>query len=145
MLRRLTILVVLVTAPGLLLPWSLSTASLDAPAVAVRLDSSKTRVGLAQVHLDVTDLTLKGTELHGRYRIRVPLFPFKNDSGTIRLRAEDPIDLVNGIGSTLAGTAHSDSGIARDVLCTLGSGNSIQIGITLDKRIVTFTTKYQRL
>ena len=62
MLRRLTILVVLVTAPGLLLPSSFSTASLDAPAVAVRLDSSKTRIGLARAWKQLNSGARSGSE-----------------------------------------------------------------------------------
>jgi hypothetical protein len=144
-LRRISIPVVLITALCLLLPSSFSTAALDATESAFRVDPSKTRVGFTRVHLDVSDLTLKGTELQGRYRIRVPLFPFKNDTGTIRLHTDGPIDLEREITGKLTGTANSDSGIARDILCTLGPDNSIDIGITLNTRTLIFKTKYQRL
>jgi len=144
-LRRISIPVVLITALSLSLASSFSTASLDAAESAFRVDPSKTRIGFARVHLDVSDLTLKGTELQGRYRIRVPMFPFKNDTGTIRLRTDGPIDLEREITGKLMGTANSDSGIARDILCTLGPDNSIDIGITLNTRVLTFKTKYQRL
>jgi len=144
-LRRRSILFVVAVVLAALPLSGFSTAALEAPAFAVRVDPSKTRIGLAQVHLDVTELTLQGGELAGRYRIRVPLFPFKNDTGTIRLRSDGPFDPSRDVEGTLAGSAHSDSGIERDVLCTLSPDRSIDIAITMNDRIVTFRTKYRRL
>ena len=126
-------------------PPGAGAATPGASEIAVHIDPSSTRVGMARVRLDVTETTLRGTELHGRYRIRVPLFPFKNDAGTIRLHSESLIDPGNDTHGTLVGTAHSDSGAAREVICTLGSDNSIDIKITMDTSIVTFKTKYRRL
>lgn len=123
-----------------------STISSVAPEIDVRVDPSKTWVGLARVHLEVTDLRSAGSELTGRYRIRVPLAPSKNDSGTIVLKLAQPLDHLQEAGGEAAGNAHSEiNGKTRSVDCRIRPGGLISIRITTDDRTLRFKTKYRPL
>ena len=110
----------------------------------LRIEPARTRVGLASVHLEVSDLALHGNQLIGRYTIRVPLFPSKNDEGSIQLRA--PRGAAGGPLDTLVGQAQSDDGSAtREVICEVREGDVLRIAIATDDRVLTFWTRYTKL
>jgi propanediol utilization protein len=94
----------------------------------------------------VLDLRSTGTELKGRYRIRVPLRPSKNDSGTIELHLVDPIDRLQQAGGQIAGSAHSEvNGKTRSVACKVRPGGRLNIRISGEEHTLTFKTKYRPL
>jgi hypothetical protein len=109
---------------------------------AVRIDPAKTWVGMARVHLTVTDLQLSEDRLDGAYGIRVPILPGKNDTGTLRLHAPKTIDEISRLGGELTGTARSVSGEVREVSCAIEPGGEMRIDIALESRTVSFKTRY---
>jgi len=121
-------------------------AFLIAPALVaqpgIRIDPAKTWVGPARVHLMVTEVELADRELEGSYRIRVPFLPGKNDTGTLQLRSARPLDELQRLGGTLDGTARSISGEIREVVCDVRPDGTMSIDITMDRRTVSFTTRY---
>ena len=104
-----------------------------------RIEPSKTWVGVARVHLEVTELQWTGGELVGRYSVRVPLIPSRNETGTIALEMHE---LQQAPGDTLVGTALNERGQLHGVDCTIQAGNLIEIRITTEKRVMTFETHY---
>ena len=109
----------------------------------LRIEPSHTRVGLARVYLEVSDLAMRGDRLTGRYRIRVPLLPSKNDVGSIQLTP--PREAGGAIG-LLVGHAHSDDGgVRRDVSCEILDEETLRIDIFTDDRVLTFQTHYARI
>lgn len=121
-----------------------STLSSVGSEFDVWVDPSKTWVGIARVHLEVTDLRSSGSELTGRYRIRVPLAPSRNDSGTLELKLAQPLDHLQEAGGKAAGNAHSEvNGKTRSVDCRIRPGGLISIHVTTDDRTLKFKTKYR--
>lgn len=109
----------------------------------LRIEPSRTRVGLARVYLEVSDLAMRDDRLTGRYTIRVPLLPSKNDEGSIQLTP--PHEAGEPIG-VLVGHAHSDEGgVRRDVSCEILDEDTLRIDIVTDDRILTFQTRYARI
>ena len=102
-MRRSIFVVLILTACTVLASMALSATPGD-PGSAVRIEPSDTWVGLAKVHLELSDMWLSGGELRGNYAIRVPLRPSKNDTGTIRLRSSGPL-ATNWTHSSPAGAA----------------------------------------
>lgn len=109
----------------------------------IRIDPAKTWVGAARVHLMVTEVELTDGELEGAYRIRVPFLPGKNDTGTLQLRSARSLDEIQRLGGTLDGTAHSVSGEVREVVCDIRPDGTMRIDIAMERRTVSFTTRYQ--
>jgi hypothetical protein len=111
--------------------------------VPVRIEPSSTWVGIAKVHLSLSDLWLAGPELEGRYSIRVPLQPSQDDYGTIRLTTPISLDQLRTAGGTLLGTAHSAfHDRVHDVACRVESDGSIRITVTTDQRTLNFASRF---
>jgi hypothetical protein len=108
----------------------------------IRIDPAKTWVGLARVHLTVTEVELADRQLEGAYRIRVPFLPGKNDTGTLQLRSARPLDEVQRFGGTLDGTALSVSGEIREFVCDIRPDGTMRIDIAMEDRMVSFKTRY---
>lgn len=108
----------------------------------IRIDPTKAWVGLARVHLTVTEVELADRQLEGAYRIRVPFLPGKNDSGTLQLRSARPLDELQRFGGTLDGTAHSVSGETREFVCDIRPDGTMRIDIAMEGRTVSFKTRY---
>jgi hypothetical protein len=109
----------------------------------LRIEPASTRVGVARVSLEISDLRLAGDRLHGTYRVRVPLAPAMNDRGSIE------IDLEDSLGRTLAGLG-TVAGVGRSALdgrdhlvtCHFGPDRRVDIVIDTGDRILTFRTRY---
>lgn len=108
----------------------------------IRIDPAKTWVGPARVHLMVTEVALADGELEGAYSIRVPFLPGKNDRGTLQLRSARPLDEIQRLGGTLDGTARSVSGETREVVCDVRPDGTMRIDIAMERRTVSFKTRY---
>jgi hypothetical protein len=136
-LRRIPIL--LAAIAFCVAPFGGTGAGSSEGPISFRIEPTKTWVGVARVHLEVTDLQWTGGELVGRYSVRVPLIPSRNETGTIALEMHELQQLPGG---TLAGTAHNDRGQIHGVDCTIQAGNLIEIRITTEKRVMTFETRF---
>lgn len=112
----------------------------------IRLLPAKTRVGFVSVHLEASDLTLEGTDLIGRYKIRVPLAPWEDDRGLIRLALEDAPGAIRGDGGTIKGSVTSDlNGKTHALECTLQPDGDVAILVHTDRRELEFLTRYEGL
>ena len=136
-MRRIPI--VLAAIAVCLAPFGATGADSAEGTLNFRIDPSKTWVGVARVHLEVTDLEWTGGELIGRYSVRVPMVPSRNETGTIALKMHE---LERTPGDTFAGTALSHRGKVHDVDCTIHADNGLEIRITTEKRVMTFETRY---
>jgi hypothetical protein len=132
-------------AAALLIICGLSAAGLPAASPrGVRLDPSKTWVGLARVYLEVEDLELTGDGLAGEYRIRVPLKPSENDAGQILL-AVDSMDQLQIAGGRLLGEAQSSFGKVHTLACEILENGRILVQVTSDERTLSFKTRMREL
>ncbi|HXV77360.1 MAG TPA: hypothetical protein VD788_13660 [Candidatus Polarisedimenticolaceae bacterium] len=135
--------------PTLVVLFLLTALRADGPAiatphVALSIEPSKTRVGLARVYLSIGELRWHDGMLEGRYTIRVPMSPSSNDSGTIRLHAPGSLEQIRRRGATLAGHAESaENGERSSVLCDVQRDGRLRIEITTDKRRLSFDTRYR--
>jgi len=111
----------------------------------VRVRPARTWVGIARVLLDVTDLSLTESALTGHYELRVPLAPYEDDRGAIRLDLVRPLPDVLASGGQLTGIVRSDFGKTHDVECTLEPDGSARIVVTTDKRVLSFKTRFDGL
>lgn len=110
----------------------------------IRLSRAKTKVGLANVYLETSDLALAGSELTGAYSIRVPLAPWKDDHGRIRLTTAP--DVLSGAGGKLSGSATSEEdGRIHSVECTLDTEGNVGIVISGHTHTLTFAARYEGL
>jgi hypothetical protein len=111
--------------------------------IPVHIEPSSTRIGLAKVDLELTDMWLSGHAIEGRYAIRIPLLPFKNDSGTIRLEAPESFDSLRTTGGTLRGKARSvEDDRVHDVLCRIERDGTVQITVTTEHRTLRFNSRF---
>ena len=125
----------------LLLPVALRSAATEAP---IRVEPCKTRIGIARVHLMLSDLRLSGDRLLGDYRIKIPLAPVLNDRGTIEIGLDRPLSQIIASRGTVAGRGHSLlDGRTHPVVCEFGSAGDVKITIDTGDRILAFKTRYQ--
>jgi hypothetical protein len=139
--RFLCVLALLVCLCGAVTTAGPSSAAPASRVTGVRLDPSKTWVGLASVHLEVGELRRFGDELLGDYRIRVPLRPSKNDVGTIRLAPVGPMERVQR-GGRLIGDAVSEGGKIRSLVCEVRPDGTVTIDVISEERTLSFKTRY---
>lgn len=112
----------------------------------VRIDPTSTRVMVASVHLELGDLEADGEELTGAFQIRVPMFPWKDDHGQVRMRLGAPLRDVVRRGGVLEGEATSDSsGHVRQIHCEVRSDGSLRISVTMPDRVLEFDSRYRIL
>jgi hypothetical protein len=110
----------------------------------IRLSRAKTRVGLASVFLETSDLEVSGAELTGVYSIHVPLAPWKDDRGRIRL--DMAAQVLAGRSGMLRGSATSErDGRVHSVECTLEPDGDVGIVVTNDERTLVFAARYEGL
>ena len=108
-----------------------------------RIDNSMTWVGIARVHLEVENLRWVGESLNGRFRLRIPLAPKRNDSGILVLASDKSLDEVRLTGGTLVGSAQSQStGKIHSVVCDVQPDGTIHIRVTTEKRTLDFDSRY---
>ena len=135
--------------PAWLLTFTLCLLSLPAGGAmtleAVVMEPAKTRVGLARVNLHVLDLHLAdGETIVGTYEIKIPLAPWMNDRGAIRLRTPGPIGGFMTAGATISGSGHSElDGRTHPIVCQFGSDGTVDIHVATDERDLYFQTRYR--
>ena len=118
-----------------------TTAS--AATFGIKVERSKTRIGIAKVVLNIDHLTLTEQGLKGRYAIRIPLAPFMDDFGTIRIPVTNQLRDAVSPGNTLHGTASSsEDGRTHKVACTFTDSKNLRIVITTPDRVLAFEAPY---
>ncbi len=132
---------------GLCLAASVGLSAVGASTVSwIRLKPARTRVGLASVHLLASDLAVSGTDLTGTYRIRVPLAPWEDDRGVLRLKLGAPLTSLSASGGHATGTASSEfNGKTHAVDCQLEPDGDVRIVVVTDRRRLSFDTRYEGL
>lgn len=109
----------------------------------VRLEPAKTWVGLARVHLSVSDLKVVDKALVGTYEIHIPLAPDKDDRGTVRFELERPLDQTLVEGSVLLGLGQSTVGPrTHRIRCAFGDDDSVRIEVDSGDRRLSFRSRW---
>jgi len=140
LLRRLLVLFMVV---GVALWVVLPEARAESGPEEFRIESSATWVGVARVHLEIESLRWIDESLNGKFRLRVPMSPKKNDTGRIELASAKPLAEVRATGGTLVGSAYSDTtGKTHAVVCDVAADGTIHIRVTTEKRTLDFESRY---
>ncbi len=122
----------------------LSADSADDFGRMLSIDSCKTRVGLAKVVLEVSNLRVMADRIEGAYRIKVPLFPFKNDHGRLRLDLPGSLDDVIRQQTPITGSGLSfEDGPMSRILAKIQPGGRLELQIETDDRKLVFQTDYR--
>lgn len=118
-------------------------SSVSATTQSVVVETARTRVGIARVVLKVAPLVLTDEGLVGDYTVRVPLAPFKDDSGVITIPLTRSLRETVELGKTLLGTATSKkNGQIHKVACTFKKQSRVRIEVTTPKRVLKFEAPY---
>jgi hypothetical protein len=129
-------------ALGLALALSLAGSHADR-VPSFRLEPAKTWVGIARVHLAVSELTVVGDALVGIYEIRVPLAPSKDDRGTVRFELTRPLETALVEGGSLVGLGKSElDHRTHHIRCAFGDGESVQIVVDTPERRLQFQSRW---
>ena len=92
----------------------------------------------------VGDLEIGEDWIVGSYEIRVPLAPWRNDSGELRLEVAVPLEHLAQGGITLTGSGLStDDGRISPISCKFGSNGALRIQVETRKHNLSFDTRYQ--
>jgi hypothetical protein len=112
-------------------------------AESVVVERARTRVGLARVVLHMAPLMLSDQRLVGDYRLRIPLAPFMDDSGTVEIPLSDSLTALLIPGATLRGTATSrEDGRVHDIDCTFQESGKVRIKVTSPERVLEFEAPF---
>lgn len=120
------------------------------PTVEVVIEPTSTTVFIASVSLRIEGLRLHGDRLVGRYSIRVPLRPSKNESGQIILPLTRPWDDTIR-GGLLEGLARADHiRHPRKILCEVFPAaetdrGRIRLAIDTGDHVLNFSSNYRLL
>jgi hypothetical protein len=111
----------------------------------VELAPAKTRVGIARINLDVRDLRLEGDDtIVGVYEIKIPMAPWRNDSGEISLHAPEPLEQLTADGGTLSGSGLSvEDGRIHEIVCEFEADGFVDIHVISPDRELEFRTRYE--
>ncbi len=122
-----------------------TTGSTHAATVAaLRMEPTRTRVGIAKVKLEVSELDIVDDRITGDYRIEVPLAPMLNDRGIIELALEERAERLLTEGGTVTGTGTSaEDGRSHPVVCTFSGDGEVNITIQTDRRKLSFHTRFE--
>lgn len=108
----------------------------------IRMDASRTRVGLARVTLQVADLMLDGNLLLGTYELKIPLAPMLNDRGTIQLPGVESLERLIRLGGRVTGSgSSSEDGRTHRVIANFQPGGRVDIMIDTGSRRLAFETR----
>ena len=109
------------------------------------MEPAKTRVGLARVNLQVSDLHLTGADtIVGTYEIKIPLAPWRNDRGEISLQVLGSLELLATGGGTMSGSGHSElDGRTHPIVCEFETDGFVQIHVATPDRDLEFRTRYE--
>jgi hypothetical protein len=109
----------------------------------LQVKQAKTRIGIAKVILQIDGLNLTGSDLVGDYRIRIPLAPFMDDRGSIRIEVDGSLQEAVLPGSILLGSASSEEdGRVHHVACTFLKGARVNIVVTTPSRVLDFEAPF---
>ena len=125
---------------GILLLGGLVSLAAEQPA-GFRFVPAHTRIGLARVTLLVSDLAYQGNGLTGSYEVRIPMAPWKNDRGEMRLELREPLDSLVASGRSVTGSSHSsEDGRVHPVTCCFATDGTVRITIETDKLATDHTS-----
>ena len=119
-------------------------STVGAATRSVVVERARTRVGIAKVVLTVAPLTLTDEVLVGDYSVRVPLAPYKGDSGTFTILLTESLTDTVIPGNIIHGTATSskDSSRLYAVACVFQKSSTIRIEVTTPERVLSFEAPY---
>ena len=121
----------------------LAVSTTAATVRGIKVERAKTRVGIARVVLNIDHLTLTEQGLKGDYAIRIPMAPFMDDFGTIRIPVTQKLQEAISPGNTLHGTASSrEDGRTHEVACTFQDSKKLRIVVTTPDRVLSFEAPY---
>ncbi|MEI6032944.1 MAG: hypothetical protein WCS65_01530 [Verrucomicrobiae bacterium] len=114
------------------------------------VQSSSAQVSLGKVDLVVTPLTHKGNLYHGTYQIKVFLYDYKNEKGTLKMEApkDSVFNLSKGIPMRFTGKATNiKTGEVKVVTgkatpSTIDRG-TVMVSIATDNGLMVFNTSYR--
>ena len=109
------------------------------------MEPAKTRVGVAKVKLLVHDLRRTAEDtMEGTYELRIPIAPWMNDRGEIRLSAPGSLDSQMTDGGELSGSGHSLlDGRTHAIVCRFGPAGTVEITVATPERELAFQTSYE--
>ena len=114
-----------------------------APEVRVRVEPAQTRVAIASVYLELSDLKVQADTLVGSFELRVPLLPAKDDHGTLALLMDAPLQECLRPGATIHGLASSNTtDRVYPIACALEPDGRVRIAVTTHDRTLEFTSRY---
>ena len=114
-----------------------------ASEVRVRVEPAQTRVAIASVYLELSDLKVEADTLVGSFELRVPLIPSKDDRGTLALPMDAPLEQCLRPGATIRGLASSKTtDRVYPIACAVGPDGRVRIAVTTHDRTLEFTSRY---
>jgi hypothetical protein len=103
---------------------------------------SQTRVGMVKVKLLVSDLVFRDEGMIGNYEILIPLAPWRNDRGQLRLDLDRPLDRVMAEGGTVTGSGLSlENGRVHPITCRFATDGSVDITVRTHERTLAFKSR----
>ncbi|HET9300798.1 MAG TPA: hypothetical protein VFO11_12695 [Candidatus Polarisedimenticolaceae bacterium] len=115
----------------------------SAPEVRVRVEPAQTRVAIASVYLELSDLKVETDTLVGSFALRVPLVPSKDDRGTLALPMDAPLEQCLRPGATIRGLASSKTtDRVYPIACAVGADGRVRIAVTTRDRTLEFLSHY---
>lgn len=123
-----------------------------AEGVRIRVEDTRTRVGLALVRLKISELVIKDSRVTGEYEIRVPLRKSKNDDGLINLGFQHDVAATLAAGGTLKGEGISaifKDDPPRTITCKISpdpattESGAILLTIETSDRKIEFRSRYR--
>ena len=123
--------------------YALLGSRLPAPEVQVRVEPAQTRVAIASVYLELSDLKVQADTLVGSFQLRVPLIPTKDDYGTLALLMDAPLQECLRPGATIHGLASSNrTDRVYPIECAVEPDGRVRIAVTTRDRTLEFTSRY---
>ena len=103
---------------------------------------SQTKVGMAKVTLLVSDLAFEGDVLVGTYQIKIPLAPWRNDVGELRLFPDVPfLDTLASGGVVNGNVLSHENGRTHPVTCRIEADGTVNITVQTHERTLAFKTR----
>lgn len=123
------------------------------PAFHISVEDTNCRILIAQVHLQIGNLTLSGDQqpaLTGNYSIDVPIRKSKSETGSMTLPLEHPLEVYLAEGGVLRGRGISfkDPAAKRQITCEILPDpreireGTIHLSIDTGKRVMEFESSY---